>query len=101
MAANIVLFVSQASWVLLFFIIEHNIPLFFSSFDRLLLLWILGGIMACCYGALKIKRMYPDIDEVPPIDWRWIKSGLSVCYFFFFPAWAIRSLNIPIAILLN
>ncbi len=83
-AANIILFLSQASWVLVFFVIHLAYPVFFISLDRFLLVWIFGGVIACCYGFYKIRRLYPSKLSIDPINWKWIKSGITVSLLFFF-----------------
>lgn len=81
-AANLIMFVSQGSWIAVALVVWYINPSTITEITDILKIWIIGGIAACLFGVTRIIAHYGSM-KVDPIDWRWIRTGIRVSLLFF------------------
>lgn len=88
--ASVVLFVRSGAWSLAL------IPLMWATpslreLHAALAAWSLGAAAACALGAWWVVRKF-EVQNLKPIDWRWIKRGVRIAVPMLIAALAIRGL---------
>lgn len=81
-AANLILFFNQGSWIVVTFSIWFLKSEILVSIQDFLSIWILGGFVAAAYGFFFIRKLYLN-SILYSVDWQWIRAGLSISIFFF------------------
>ena len=81
LTANIILFFSQASWILIIFSIWFLLPELL-VFETFLVAWICGGLFTVGYALFQLRKLYASF-SLGKIDWAWIKGGIAVSLIFF------------------
>lgn len=81
LVANLILFISQGSWIALSLIVWKSGTCQFYSLNDFLIFWVFGSGLACVFGFVTIMTIYAW--HFKPIDWGWIRKGLGYSLIFF------------------
>lgn len=89
--ASVILFVRQGSWA----VIAVGLLTWDEScrqLDVVIALWACAGVAAAFFGIMKLKRLKIGGWRVP-VNWTWIKRGISVSAAFLFATLALRGMQ--------
>jgi O-antigen/teichoic acid export membrane protein len=90
--ANLLLFLSQGSWILIAFLFWFVDRSSIISLPHILLIWIGGSLIACIYGLFHLHSIYGQF-SLESINWKWIRSGLPISFLFFAAAFGYKGIE--------
>lgn len=91
MAASVIIFVRQGSWAVAI-IVLMMVNKDARNLETVMALWALAGAVAAGLGIWKLKQL-KTTGWYLPIDWTWLKKGVSVSTAFLIATLALRGLH--------
>ena len=89
--ASVILFVRQGSWAIAVIALMSGHP-GSRNLDTVMMLWACAGLAAALLGGWKLKRMQMGGWQ-SPIDWNWVRRGLTVSSGFLVATLALRGIQ--------
>lgn len=88
LAASALLFLRQASWVLVLLTLLVGTPAA-RTLDSVLILWAAGGLVTAAVGIWRLRTMQLG-GWIAPVDWAWVRAGLRLSMAFLMATLALR-----------
>jgi len=79
--SNLILFFTQGAWIIFVFAAWFIDPSNIQGVEDILVIWMFGSLVANLFAYYNLRRMFRT--GVDAIDWKWIRSGISVSLLFF------------------
>jgi len=90
-SATFILFVRQGSWAIVSVITLYALPAS-RHLDTVMATWFIAGVCAAYLGYAKIMRLQMG-GWTHPIDWRWIKRGITVSAWLLVASLSLRGIQ--------
>lgn len=90
-AASVTLFVRQGSWAIAAVVVMIGFP-GSRNLDVIMALWACSGLAAAALGVWRVRQL-PIGGWSRPVDWRWVRKGISVSAAFLVSTLALRGIQ--------
>lgn len=91
LTSSVILFIRQGSWAIAIIALMYLKP-DARNLNTIMYLWASAGVVSACIGIWKVKQLKTQGWKLP-INWAWIKRGITVSVAFLLATLAVRGVQ--------